>query len=267
VFGRIKKAGRVRLVRAVRDGTDEQARQVRELRTTVERLSADLARLVADLEHRDRRDLGAAAEREAVATSARYVTERFAGATPHPDPHATLRAAVDAAPTGGLALEFGVYIGTTLGIIAEERTGDVYGFDVFTGLPEHWRAGFPAGAFRLDELPVVPGAELVVGLFEDTLVPFLAEHPGPVDLLHVDCDLYSATVTVLREVGPRLRVGSIVVFDEYLNHPGWEQGEFLAWSEHVARTGLEYEYVGYTVDHEQVALRITEVPPEAENIL
>ncbi|WP_229051421.1 class I SAM-dependent methyltransferase [Aeromicrobium sp. Leaf350] len=253
MLDQLKKRVREKLVHVVEDAVrrqnEELHRQVRELNEQV-----------AGLELRDRRDMFAAAEREAVTSSAAYVGQHFSGATWHPHPHETLRAALAAAPTGGMALEFGVFSGTTLRIIARERRGEVYGFDVFSGLPEDWRPGFPAGTFEVEDLPKVACAELVVGLFEDTLPGFLAEHDGPIDLLHVDCDLYSGAVTVLELAGDRLRPGSIVIFDEYLNHQNWQQGEFKAWAEHVARTGISYEYVAYTFDHEQVVVRVTDVP-------
>ena len=65
------------------------------------------------------------------------------------DPHDTLRYALGEIKGPGLALEFGVATGTTLTIIAEAVAADrtVAGFDVFTGLPETWRTGFPAGEF------------------------------------------------------------------------------------------------------------------------
>jgi hypothetical protein len=58
-------------------------------------------------------------------------------------------------------------------------------------------------------------------------------------------------------VGPRLRPGSIVVFDEYFNYPGWEEHEHRAWMEYVELEGLRFGYEGYTVDHEQVVVRVT----------
>ena len=57
--------------------------------------------------------------------------------------------------------------------------------------------------------------------------------------------------------GDRLRPGSIVLFDEYFNYPNWEQHEHRAWTEFVARTGTKFEYVGYTVNNEQLIIRIT----------
>jgi len=116
-------------------------------------------------EIRDRRDVLAANERLAVEEAARFATAHLARARGLPNPHETLRHALSLAPAGGLALEFGVFTGGTLRIIAEARGGrDVYGFDTFTGLPEDWRLGFPAGTFAVEELPDVPGAQLVQGL-------------------------------------------------------------------------------------------------------
>lgn len=176
-----------------------------------------------------------------------------------PDPVATLDRALDLAPAGGMALEFGVYSGGTLTRIAAARPGGaVFGFDSFDGLPETWRPGFRAGTF--DDVtgpPQVPGAEILVGLFADTLPGFLAAHPGPVDLLHLDADLYTSTATVLELVGPRLRPGSVVVFDEFFNYPGWQDHEARAWREFVAATGCAFAWEAYTVDNEQVVVRIT----------
>lgn len=223
------------------------------------RVDAAVAGIVAELravETRDRRDTVAAADREAVAATARFVQREMVEAVHLDHPHDTLRHALASAPTGGLALEFGVATGTTLRIIAHARGGrDVHGFDSFDGLPLTWRTGFRSGAFGC-AAPEVPGAELVVGLFEETLPDFLARHPGPVDLLHLDADLYSSTACVLKHVGPRLRSGSVVVFDEYFNYPGWERHEALAWAEYTAAHGIEFEYTAYTYDNEQVVVRL-----------
>ncbi|GAA4867715.1 class I SAM-dependent methyltransferase [Actinomycetospora straminea] len=277
-LSRLRHALHVRLIDAVRRGTAEaldagvaprldaleaRAREHAEalavVRTEVDELRAELhAREV-----RDRRDMLAAGERDAVATSARFVRDAMPGARTFPDPSATLAHALGLAPRGGLALEFGVYTGTTLAAIAAARgDGLVYGFDSFQGLPEDWRAGFGAGTFGDAEPPDVPGAELVVGWFADTLPTFLAEHPEPVDLLHLDADLYSSTATVLEQIGPRLRPGSVVVFDEYLNHAGWEDGEHRAWTEFVARSGLGFTYEAFTHDNEQVVVVVTGLPTQ-----
>jgi hypothetical protein len=247
----------------------QQAAEVAHLRHEVAELRQQLANELREqtdriveharqMEHRARRDLSFAGEMEAARQSADFIREHMQAAQPFPSPHRTLEYALTLAPRGGMALEFGVYEGTTLKIIAAARGDEaVYGFDSFEGLPETWRSGYPAGTFCLDSLPDVPGSELVVGWFDDVLPGFMQEHPGPVDFLHVDCDLYSSTKTVLDLVGPRLRSGSIVVFDEYFNYPGWQAHEHLAWNEYVELKGLQCVYEGYTIDHEQVVVKVT----------
>lgn len=232
---------------------DVVARLRAEFRSEIDRVLHELRAV----EIRDRRDTFAAAEREAVASTARFVQRAMTAARHFDHPHATLEHALSLAPAGGMALEFGVFTGTTLKIIAARRDGGVHGFDSFEGLPEDWRIGFASGTFGVDAVPEVPGAELVVGLFDHTLPGFLATHPGPVDFLHVDADLYSSAVTVLEHVGPRLRTGSVVVFDEFFNFPGWEAHEARAWTEYVAAGRLGFRYEAYTLDNEQVVVRLT----------
>jgi hypothetical protein len=266
VFDRVRRALRDKALRVVTEATTPQRDELAELRREMaelrQQLSGETNRMiesVRDVEHRARRDLFFAGELEAVLSSARFVGRHMVSARQFDSPHATLKHALTLAPAGGLALEFGVFTGTTLAIIADARGGDVYGFDSFQGLPAAWRPGFPEGMFGVDNLPDVPGSELVVGLFADVLPGFLTDHPGQVDVLHVDCDLYSSTVTVLDLVGPRLRPGSVVVFDEYLNYQGWEEGEHRAWTEYTAKAGITFEYEGYTLDHEQVIVRVTDI--------
>lgn len=213
--------------------------------------------LIRAAEWRSRRSIPAALELEAGRSSAQLVLTEMMSAKHHALPHELLREALREAPTDGMILEFGVATGNTLGVIVDERPGQpTFGFDSFQGLPERWREGFDAGEFTM-EPPQVDGADLIIGWFEDTLPKFLYEHEGSVGFLHVDCDLYSSTKTVLDLVGERLVPGTVVVFDEYFNYPGWQQHEYRAWKEYVARTGTEFEYLGLSMDDEQVSLRVT----------
>ena len=138
--------------------------------------------------------------------------------------------------------------------MAGDRT--VAGFDSFAGLPEAWRTGFPVGEFAQTEIPTVEGAEIVVGLFEDELPGFLARNEEQIAFLHVDCDLYSSTKTVFDLLGDRLAPDAILLFDEFFNYPGWRSHEYRAWTEFTARTGRTFEYLGYTGNNEQVAVRL-----------
>lgn len=220
-----------------------------------------VAREIGEHQFRERRDISFAQDVDAARSSAILVNARMAEATAFWNPLDTLHASLREAQTGGLALEFGVFEGRTLRLISEARNGaDVYGFDSFQGLPETWREGFAKGEFEVDAPPHIPGAVLVPGWFDETLAPFLETHPGPIDFAHIDCDLYSSTVTVLNHIAPRLRVGSVLQFDEYFNYPGWESGEFLAFDECVARTGIQFEYRFFTANNEQVSVQIIRVP-------
>jgi hypothetical protein len=160
-------------------------------------------------------------------------------------------------PGGGLVLEFGVATGATVNFIAERVEGTVHGFDSFAGLPEDWRPDYPKGMFQRPTPPAVrENVNLVIGWFEDTLADFVRAHPGPVAFLHMDCDLYSSTATVLRHLRPRIAQGTIIVFDEYFNYVGWRHHEYKAFQEFVAETGLNYSYIGAVPNHQQVAVRI-----------
>jgi hypothetical protein len=263
-----KLAGTVdEVVRRHRAGQDELLnarfgdleRQFAEARHDLHQLVSHTLERVNELETRLRRDIVFAGEHHAAREASHFAREHMSGTTLFGHPHQTLEHGLSLAPTGGMTLEFGVASGTTLKIIATARNGErVFGFDSFKGLPADWRSGFPAGKFEVEEPPEVPGAELVIGLFDDTVPGFLAEHEGPVDFLHVDSDLYSSAKTVLDQVGPRLRVGSVVVFDEFFNYPAWREHEYLAWTEYVERTGISFAYRAYTWDNEQVVVQITD---------
>jgi Macrocin-O-methyltransferase (TylF) len=160
----------------------------------------------------------------------------------------------------GLRLEFGVASGSTINRISGNHKGIVHGFDGFEGLPETWRPGFEKGAFAVAELPKVNNnVNLVVGWFDKTLPGFLAENKGNVALLHVDCDLYSSTKTIFRELKDRIVSGTIIIFDEYFNYPSWEVGEFKAFAEFVAEKNVSYRYIAYVPSHQQVAVVIERI--------
>ena len=74
--------------------------------------------------------------------------------------------------------------------------------------------------------------------------------------MHIDCDLYSSTQTILAQLRDRIVPGTILVFDEYFNYPGWEVHEHRAFAEFIQATGRRYEYVGLVPSHQQVAVRI-----------
>jgi hypothetical protein len=181
--------------------------------------------------------------------------------------------------TTGFQLEFGVYSGTTINTIAAaDFSRTVWGFDSFRGLPEGWRPGYPAGAFDTGgRFPRVhPNVILVPGWFHDTIPRFRDEilAGNTISLLHIDCDLYSSTTAVLTGLRRAIVPGTIIVFDELLNYPGYEEHELLALYEFCRDSGLGLEYLGCPGDpdhwdrtgtdtalYQQAAVRIVQTTP------
>jgi hypothetical protein len=150
----------------------------------------------------------------------------------------------------GLMLEFGVASGSSLTHIANhvpERT--VYGFDSFEGLPEDWcdhtgRVVHSRGTYKCSFPRRLPrNTQLVIGMFQETLPPFLATHRDPVAFVHIDCDLYNSTMFVLLELQERLN-NAIVVFDELQGFPEYENHERRALADFTAMSGFRATFLG-----------------------
>ena len=203
-------------------------------------------------------DIEIAKRRIATDTSANYVIERMLNSTICKTSDEVIMTALKVAPLEGLKLEFGVYTGHTINLIAQ-HVDRIYGFDSFEGLPENWHGEIQKGHFSVANLPkVASNVVLKIGWFDETLPLFLEEieQTDTIALLHIDCDLYSSTKTVFDNVGPLLKIGSVIIFNEYFNYPGWQKGEFKAFQEFIKNFEFNYEYLCYNKNHEQVAIRI-----------
>lgn len=151
----------------------------------------------------------------------------------------------------GSAVEFGVGSGTSTRLIA--RHMPVVGFDSGQGLPEDWRPEFLKYSLAY-EIPEVWNAVTVKGWFADTLPGFDFEILGFIGLVHFDADLYSSTATALKYIGPYLRPGCCLVFDEWHGYDGAERHEQQAWKEFAADTGISWSVIGH--GREEWAIRI-----------
>lgn len=201
-------------------------------------------------------DLRLHAKKEAV----EYIIANMPEAMVLADRDALMDYAFAQAPGEGLVLEFGVASGASLRHLAALTARQVHGFDSFGGLPEDWSGTKEkSGAFsQRGRLPKVPGnVTLHPGWFEQTLPPFLAAHPGPAAFLHVDCDLYSSTAAIFAALRARIQSGTVILFDEYFNYPGWRGHEYKAFQEFIATSGLKYKYIGVSAEKGHVAVRIT----------
>ena len=163
---------------------------------------------------------------------------------------------------GGIYLEFGVYKGETVNLIAAAVPDKiVYGVDSFEGLPETWRYdlrfNLQKGAFNLNgNFPQVnENVRLVKGWFNETLPEFVKAHPEPCAFIHDDCDLYSSTKTIFDNLKNQIVSGTVIAFDEYFGYPCWADGEYKAFMELIEENNLEFEYIART-NGMQVAVKI-----------
>lgn len=155
-------------------------------------------------------------------------------------------------PTGQL-LEVGVFEGLSINMIARNRAARsdprlVHGFDSFEGLEEDWSGeALPAGFFN--QGGKLPGVEANVrlhkGWVQDTLAPFLSSADDrTIGLLHIDTDTYTPARYTLDAARPFLKPGAIIVFDELIGYPNWQEHEFKALNECYGPDA--YRFVAFT---------------------
>jgi len=161
---------------------------------------------------------------------------------------------------GGLVLEFGVYHGKTIRMIASYLPNTlVHGFDTFSGIPEDWHSLTPKNSYSThDKIPQAPeNVQYHVGLFSDSLPGFLNDHPDkPIRFMNIDCDLYSSTKDIFDAVHGRVHPGTIIIFDEYIMNPHWKEDEYKAFQEAVTEYGWEYKYLGFSLVSQQAIVQI-----------
>jgi hypothetical protein len=170
--------------------------------------------------------------------------------------------------------EFGTYRGLTASIFAKilreySDKRKMYLFDSWEGFPKpsggdancrevlegHWKEG----DCRVEEntLPnlrsilqqVIPNqAEFIKGFYQDTLINS-TNLPQSISVLHIDCDLYESTKTVLQTTAPLLSNGAVVLFDDFNNNEAANNfGERRAFLETIAtkcEIWFTYGWSGY----------------------
>jgi predicted O-methyltransferase YrrM len=171
--------------------------------------------------------------------------------------------------TEGLILEFGVFKGTTINIISNFFKNEIcWGFDSFEGLPEDWltksnsnKTSYPKNHFAVDHLPVVnKNVKLVKGYFNNTLPIWIKENQADIKFLHIDCDLYSSTKTILTLLNYFIKPGTVIVFDEIYHwesqkYSNWREGEYKALKEWITDFDRSFEIL-HRNRHMQCAIKV-----------
>jgi len=157
-----------------------------------------------------------------------------------------------------LYLEFGVYRGASLrrwAAASPNAASEFHGFDSFQGLPEDWDAVRRKGTFNMNGiLPQFddPRVVLHVGLFSETL-PGFAIPPHNRLVMNIDADLYSSADFVLRRLEPHIRLGTVLLFDEFCDR----LNEMRAFEEYLQRTDARFRFLIGTANLETVAFECT----------
>jgi len=156
-------------------------------------------------------------------------------------------------------LEFGVASGKSFQWWLKRLTNDknkFYGFDTFEGLPENWGIAYVKGDMS-STIPIVNDdrAAFFKGLFQDTLFDFLKENHIEKErrkIIHLDADIFSATLFVLTTLYPYLNKGDVLFFDEF-NVP---KHEFLAFKLFTESYYIQFETLGAVNNYYQVAFMV-----------
>lgn len=138
------------------------------------------------------------------------------------------------------------------------------GFDSWQGLPAEtdgvWTADRHAvGQYaapkdevksKLDALGITEADKrfrLVDGFYSESLTPEVAATCGPLTFVNIDVDIHSSTIELLDFIGPKLRPGVILYWDDWKDprdHAGEDWGEHLAWNEWLAKqTGISVKTI------------------------
>jgi hypothetical protein len=179
----------------------------------------------------------------------------------------------------GVAVDLGAGVCKSSNLIgAVFAHSRVFACDTFSGLPYEWVRGdhnFAVGTFAprhatgdaQPPFPILDNVIAVKGSFKDTIpqiVPLIGDHP--LALVSIDSDTYQSAIDGLGPLLPLLRVGTVLVFDEFYNYTGFESGEYRAFMELIVGNGFEYSPLAFNAYHQQVAIQITGIPSEVQPV-
>ena len=121
-----------------------------------------------------------------------------------------------------------------------------HGFDSFYGLHEKW-GPYDVWHLTLDGIPpnVAPNVTLHTGDFDQSLQKFLEDNREKVAFVHIDCDLYSSTLTGLNFLKEWFQDGTVIVFDEC-----------MAFEEFLDDSVLSFKYLSYHFGGDSIAVML-----------
>ena len=145
-----------------------------------------------------------------------------------------------------------------LGLVCLDGLGGFCGFDTFEGLPEDWHDVREGTYSSEGSIPRIKGGKFFPGKFEDTLPVFFSESRPKASIINFDADLYTSTIVALNNAQPVIDEHTVLVFDEFLMNPRWEQDEYRALQEFCENTNKDYEVLAVSFFSKQVAVKLTD---------
>ncbi len=158
-----------------------------------------------------------------------------------------------------LYLEFGVCNGDSFKRwveINKNPNTKLIGFDTFTGLPQDWGSE-KKGTFSTNgQIPQFDDnrVSFEVGLIQDTLPDFLKKMESNLKgkiIVHIDVDLYNASLYTLILLNPYLKKGDIVIFDDFHTLTKTAH-EFRAYLDYASLFNRNHKPL-YNINHAQFA--------------
>ena len=161
-----------------------------------------------------------------------------------------------------LFLEFGVRAGTSIKLFSKILNNyniPIYGFDSFFGINENWfgtnrKKGEMSRDGKFPDFIKPKNIIYEKGLVQDTLLNFLKNNNSLIRFIHMDLDTYQSSKFVLENVKHKLARNSFILFDQFYNCPGWENGEYKAFTEVFLKK--EYDYIAFSKKGGRVLIRI-----------
>ena len=143
-------------------------------------------------------------------------------------------------------LEFGVYKGESFAVWVRNNKNPeslFTGFDTFTGIPEDWGKEKKGSYSASGHLPDIRDSRVrfEVGLIQDTLPGYLSNlQKGVKKVIHIDVDLYNATLFSLIYLQPFIEKGDILIFDDFFTITKAAY-EFRAFHDFLSLFTIEYK--------------------------
>ena len=132
-------------------------------------------------------------------------------------------------------LEFGVFKGTSViqfyNLFTEFGLNEIrlFAFDAFKGLPDSEGSTFRKGEFSFPQKSFIKRISkagvniekviITAGFFKESLTESVKKQNrlNKASIIHVDCDLYESTTTVLQFCQDLVQNGTVLIFDDYLS--------------------------------------------------